>query len=183
MNTPHSTVDSPEILFHLRWVAKIALLIGALAATGLVLMLYVLTDATGETYSALIESHSVAQYRLGWALLIGGFFLLAFSAILTWLITLYSSFRIAGPLFRLARNLATSVSQDPVKPIPIRVSDRLQAESAMLEGALGGLQSHYGAMRKEIDQALAQLDTNGLDTTARRDVIDRLQAKLDSVRV
>lgn len=175
--------ESPEILFHLRWVAKIALWIGVVAAAGLGTMLYALTDTTGESYGALIKSHSIAQYRLGPALLIGGFFLIAFSALLTWLITLYSSFRIAGPLYRLSRNLENSISQEPAKLTPIRDSDRLQQEATMLREGLSALASHYAGLREQVDQAIMKLDADEVSLDERHFIFDGLKKQLEHARV
>lgn len=178
MKTVSPAGDTPEILFHLRWIAKIAFLVGAVAAAGLGAMLYVLTDTTGESYGALIKSHSIAQYQLGPALLIGGFFLVSFSALLTWLITLYSSFRIAGPLFRLSRNLESSIRLGPVKPIPIRDSDRLQQEAAMLKEGLAALSLHYAGLREDVDQAIKKLEADELSLDERLSLFDGLKKKL-----
>lgn len=166
--------DAPEILFHLRWVAKIALSVGAVAAAGLAVVLYVLTDTTGATYGELIRSRSIAQHQLGPALLIGGLFLLAFTAILTWLITLYSSFRIAGPLFRLSRNLETSIAQGPGRPVPIRESDRLHREAALLEESFDALASHYGKISDEVDRAIRQVDAGKMTRDERLAISARL---------
>lgn len=182
MTTPQATDDTPEILFHLRWVAKIALSIGAVAAVGLVAMLFALTDTTGASYGELIKSRSVTQHLLGPALLIGGFFLLAFTAALTWLIALYSSFRVAGPLFRLSRNLESSISRWPGKPLPIRAGDRLHREAALLEESLGTLTSHYESLREEVDQALAQIDAGEMDPGARLAICTRLKMRLEHAR-
>lgn len=182
METTTPAADPPDILFHLRLVAKIALSVGALAAAGLVSMLYLLTDTTGVSYGELIKSHSIAQYRLGPALLIGGLFLLAFTATLTWMIGLYSSFRTAGPLFRLSRNLEASIAEGPGKPVPIRASDRLHAEAALLADALDTLAVNYEHLRTEVDQALARLEAGEISLDERRAISARLKKHLDRVR-
>ena len=183
MKPTPTTSESPEILFHLRWVANIALGVGTLAGVGLACMLFVLTDASGESYGAMIQSHSIAQQRLGPALLMGGFFLLAVTAVLTWLIALYSSFRIAGPLWRLARNLETSIRLGPVKPVPIRDSDRLHAEAALLDEAVTAVSAHYASLHDEVDQALKQLETGVMTTEERRVICERLQQRLEHARI
>lgn len=183
METMPHTGDSPEILFHLRWVAKIALSVGAASSAGLVIMLYVLTDSSGTSYGELIKSHSVTQYHLGPALLIGGFFLLGFTAVLTWLITLYSSFRIAGPLFRLARNLETSITQGPGKPVPIRESDRLRGEAALLEDSLSALTSHYDGIREALDQSIRQADSGAITPDERRAICAQLKKNLQRAHI
>jgi hypothetical protein len=183
METTVHTGESPEILFHLRWVARIALWVGAVAAAALAVMLYLLTDTASWSYSELIKSHSITQHNLGPALLIGGVFLLGFTAVLTWLIALYSSFRIAGPLFRLSRNLEVSIAQGPVKPVPIRESDRLRQEAALLEESLGVLASHYKELREEVDQALVKMDAGKLGEGERLAISARLKKGLERARL
>jgi hypothetical protein len=180
--TPHPN-ESPEIIFHLRWVARITVLVGALAAAGLVFTLVFVTDTNGQSYGALIESRSIAHDRLGTALLLGGLVLSAFAAAITWLITLYSSFRIAGPLFRLSRNLENSIRRGPCHPIPIRASDRLHDEAQLLEDSLAVLSAHYSAMRQDIDQALEQIDGADISPEKRQAIVERLQTRIDHARI
>ena len=171
------------MLVHLRWVARISLWIGIGAGVGLAVLLYLLTNTTGQTYGGLIQSHSLAQYRLGPAMLIGGLFLLVLTAALTGLIALYSSFRVAGPLYRLSRNLEAAVSLGPVKPVPIRESDDLHQEAELLEVALGNLASHYDGLRLEIDQALTQLEVGELTIADRQAICSRLQERVSRARL
>lgn len=173
----------PAILSHLRWVAKIALSVGALAATGLAIVLYALTDTSGASYHQLIQSHSVAQQYLGPTLLIGGCFLLAFTAVITWLIALYSSLRIAGPLFRFSRNLETSIAQGPTRPIPIREDDELQRETRQLADAIAAVSDHYAGLRNEIDRILRKLDSGALEPEGFPQASARLKRQAERVRV
>lgn len=182
MITAEGREDSPAILFHLRWVAKIALSVGAVAVMGMVAMLFVLTDSSGTSYGDLIKSRSVTVQLLGPALLIGHCFLLAFTAAVTWLIALYSSFRVAGPLFRMTRNLDVSISQGPTKPVPIRASDQLHEESALLKDSLEALASHYEALGAEVDQALRQMDAGEIGHDDRQAISARLQKRLEHAR-
>lgn len=177
------TEKSPEILFHLRWVSKIALWIGATAAIGLVIVLFFITGDTGTAYEELIHSRSLAQHKLGPALLIGGIFLVCFGALLTWVIALYSSFRVAGPLFRLTRNLQASIGHRPEKPIPIRAADRLQAEAALLKSSLGVLANHYKGLRDDVDLALQQVHAGDLTTAQRHAICESLKTRLDHARL
>jgi len=183
MTTNFSVTDCPEMLAHFRWVARISLWIGICAGAGLAVVLYLLTNTTGQSYGGLIQSYSLAQYRLGPAMLIGGLFLLVLTASLTGLIALYSSFRVAGPLFRLSRNLEVAISRGPVKPVPIRESDDLHQEAQLLEEALGALASHYDGLRLDIDQALVQMDVGELTLADRRAICTRLQEGVARARI
>ncbi len=157
-----------EIHFHLRWVAKIALSVGAMAAAGLALMLTLLTDGRGTAYGELIQSHSAIQENLTPALLVGGLVLVSCTGVLTWFVALYSSFRIAGPLFRFTRNLETAIELGPVRPVPIRNHDKLHADARLLEQALLAMETHYREIRDEIDRALVELDRGQFDASQRQ---------------
>jgi hypothetical protein len=183
MKTNFPAIDRPEMLAHLRWVARISLWIGIGAAVGLAVLLYLLTNTTGQSYGGLIQSYSLAQYRLGPAMLIGGLFLLVLTAALTGLIALYASFRVAGPLFRLSRNLEVAINQGPVKPVPIRDSDDLHQEAQLLEVALGTLATHYDGLRLEIDQALGQLAVGEVPQADRLAICTRLQERISRALV
>jgi hypothetical protein len=167
--------DSPEILFHLRWVGRIALLVGALAAAGLAAFLYLVADPTGRSYGELIQSHSITQGLLRPGLIVGGIFLLAIAAVITWMIALYSSFRVAGPLFRFSRNLRLAVAEGARTPIPIREGDRLHAEARMLHEAMNAVHDYYA----ELDAAITAARECAADPATRAESIRQLRALHD----
>jgi len=153
-NEPH------PVLFHLNLVGKVALLVGAVACAGLVLVLLFITDKSGACYGEIFRSNSLTRQSLGPAMLVAGLGLVAFSGAMTWLVSLYSSFRIAGPLFRFARNLELMIENGPSSPVPIRTKDRLQREGRQLERSTDRLQAHYGAVREAADHAVALLESS-----------------------
>lgn len=152
-----SSALQTDFLLRLRMVAKIALIVGGLACLGLVLALNFITDKSGVNYQTIIHSHSLSRQQLGPALLVAGLFLVSFSGVITWLISQYTSFRIAGPLFRFARNLEMFIEQGPVAPIPTRKEDHLKQEEQQIKRSIAKLQNHYGALRVATDTALSQL--------------------------
>jgi hypothetical protein len=162
MKNSDSSMQSqqPRVVFHLNLVGKVALMIGALACFGLVLVLLFITDKSGASYGEIIRSNNFTRQSLGPAMLVAGLILVAFSAVITWLVSLYSSFRIAGPLFRFARNLEAMIESGPSAPVPIRSKDRLQVEGQQLARSTARLQAHYGAIRDVADRAVALLDSN-----------------------
>lgn len=131
-------------------MAKIALSVGAFAVAGLLLVLFVLTDQKGNSYGQVIGAHSLASQNLAAALLVFGLAMLAFASMVTWLIALYSSFRVAGPLFRLARNLQAEIEHGPSVPIAIRRGDLLQAEWKEFEASMTVLHEHCTGMKRTL---------------------------------
>ena len=152
--------QQPLIVFRLNLVGKVALMVGAVACAGLVLVLLFITDKSGTNYGEIIRSNNFTRQSLGPAMLVAGLILVAFSAVITWLVSLYSSFRIAGPLFRFARNLEAMIENGPSAPVPIRRKDRLQVEGQQLARSTASLQAHYGAMREAADRAATLLESS-----------------------
>ncbi len=152
------SADKAHFLLRLQLVAKIALIVGGLACLSMVLALTFITDKSGVSYDAIIRSYSLSRQHLGPTLLVAGLFLVSSSGVITFLISLYTGFYIAGPLFRFARNLETFIEQGPVAPIPTREKDKLKHEEQLIKRSIVKLQSHYGAMREATETALAQID-------------------------
>lgn len=148
-----STPTQPAVSFHFKWVAKVAFLVGVLATIGLLLALFLITDDKGVDYAHVIANHSLTQYHLAPALLVFGLLLVLVAAATTWLVALYSSFRIAGPLFRFAQNLKNLIDNAFALPVAIRQSDWLQMEWQQFNSSQARLREHY----THLHQLLAKL--------------------------
>jgi len=157
-------------------VAKIGLSVSALACVGLLSVLFLLTDQRGTSYGHIVGVHSLASQNLGTALLVFGLAMLAFAGITTWVIALYSSFRIAGPLYRFAQNLEMEIEQGPAVPVAIRRRDQMQREWKVFEASMAVLHGHFSDLR----QALAQTGQPSqvcadFDPVSLRQTVARLQ--------
>lgn len=166
----------------MRWIGRVALAVGILAIVALLVVLNVLTDDSGKTYSDLVRSRSITDFYLRPTLVIGGCLLIGVSAFLTWLVALFASFRIAGPLFRFTRNFEMLRKGSVRGPIPIRRSDLLQNEAAQLAAAHARLAEHRAEWRLKIAQALAAARGNSGDLASLRAQVAELQAIADRVR-
>lgn len=142
----------------LKLVSRISLFTGIGAAILLVSSVLFLTDQNGTSYAEIIYAHSLTQKHLKPVLLISSLCLLSFVAFVTWLITLYSSFKIAGPLYRFSRNLEQAGIG--VKPIGVRKDDALQDVSALLQESIATLHRHYDGLDEKFSQALELLDSD-----------------------
>lgn len=149
---PMPNAGSTPMFFHLKMVAKIALSVGALSCAGLLAVLMLLADETSGTYGQLIGERSLAFRNLGPALLVCGLALTALACVVTWLVALYSSFRIAGPLYRFARNLEMEIEQGPVDPVAIRRGDQLQREWQEVKASAASLRRHFDELREAVAQ-------------------------------
>ncbi len=149
----------PPLLFHLKRVAGIALCVSAAACTGMLVALMLVSEDTGISYAQMIGSYSLTSRNLGWSLLVFGSAIIAVTGITTWLISLYSSFRIAGPLYRFSRNLEIGIEQWPAVPQPIRRADQLQRESKALNAGVSALRGHYDDVRRALQEVERSLQT------------------------
>lgn len=140
----------------LKLVSRFALYTSLVAVILLVLSVLFLTDKSGASYAEIIYSHSISQKHLKPVLLVSGLCLLSFVAFITWLFTIYSTFRIAGPLYRFSRNLEQAAEGIP--PIGVRNDDALQDVSEQLKQSVTSLQNHYRVIDKQINELLYQID-------------------------
>ena len=182
MNTS-PTDNSSRLLFHLRAVGKIALVVAGLSALILVGVVLYVSPSGGGDYFTIVRSLQWSRESLDLAMLVGGFILVSLTGVLTWMISLYSSFRIAGPLFRFTRNIEAAMSHDaPV--LPIRKEDRLQRESDKLIRCIGEVRGHCDEMTGLVEKAVEELSASDRSERANaRDTLIRLKELGQHVRL
>lgn len=161
------------LLFNWHFIAKIALIIAALSCLGAVLVLHFITGSLGESYAEVARYFSLSRKSIGPTLLVAGLILVSFASIITWLIALYTSFYIAGPLFRFSRNFETLIEQGPTSLIPTRKADSLKQEEQQIKRSVTKLQQHYSEMRAMTEEALAQLDAQPTASITKLKELDR----------
>lgn len=163
----------------LKLVSRFALYISAVAVLLLVLSVLFLTDTTGTSYVEIIYANSLTQKHLKPVLLISGLCLLSFIAFITWLFTIYSSFRIAGPLYRFSRNLEHAA--EGMAPMGVRSDDALQDVSIQLKQSVTSLHSHYREIDKQINELLYQIDIK--DTGELNEKLAKLKTLISKARL
>lgn len=171
----------PMIYFHLKLVAKISLAVGAAAVLVLLAALTLITGDTGESYGAIIRSQSLTRQQLGPAMLVGGLLLVAVAGFITWLIALYTSFRVAGPLYRLAENLKLARASNSIELIGLRKGDALFKQADGINHAVSNLRQHYGDLKIAADAASSALVAG--DAARYADATARLKELDEKVRV
>jgi len=164
------------VFFHLRWVAKIALSVGVLAFIILIIELFMITDDKGMEYSRIILSDHLTYENLVPTIMVFGLLLTIVASIITWMVSLYGSFHIAGPLYRFSQNMKNVIEHPSNKPIAIRHTDLLQSEWQEFAASLSKLDQHYRQLRaacEEVEQALPP-DAKA-DLSAVREAVARLK--------
>lgn len=172
---------SPPIFFHLKLVAKVSLAVGALAALVLLAVLTLITGATGETYGDIIRLHSLTRQQLGPAMLVAGLLLVAVTGAVTCLIVYYTSFRVAGPLYRFSQNLKLARTDGQAVPLALRRGDALGQQALAIEQALGAVRAHGAALALAGAAAAAALAAD--DAPAYAAALARLKGLGEEVRL
>ena len=160
----------------LRLTARVALGVSLVSATALLLAMYLLQrDQPAENYYQIIQSLTRSQDRLLFAMVTAGALTILLAGLLTWIITLYSSHRVAGPLYRFSKNLEMEIERGPVATTGLRNDDDFQELSKKLGSAAAELSLYYGDQLALLDELSQHLDsTQPLDPNRHRDLLQRL---------
>ncbi len=175
---PVSTEPPAGMPGSLRWVARIAGGTSLLAAGVLLAVVFWIGDSGGTSYYEVVSARALTHRQLGPALLVGGLVLLILVAALTWLVALWGSFRIAGPLHRFACNLRQAGERPPQG---IRHDDALQATSDHLQRAWQALHQLHGELGQAVQAAEAARAAADPDAWAQ--ATRRLRALIQRVRL
>ncbi len=168
-----------------RLVAKIGLSVAAASCLGLLLVLALLSDHRASSYGQIIGALGLARDSLGPAMLMFGLATASFAGVSAWLFSLYTSFRIAGPLYRISRDLEQQIQNGAVTPMPIRAGDSLQREWEAFETGVAALRAQQGELRQAlrgVEQALGS-DPAGVDDAAFAAALARLKQVEQRVRL
>ena len=165
----------PHVPPDFKLVAKIALSVAAAACIGLLLLLHVLAEDKGAGYGNIITAYDMARQNLQPAILVFGLVMIVFASITTWLFALYTSFRVAGPLFRIARNLEQAIDQGQLVPIPIRKTDSLQREWAQFDASVEALRAHYAKLGQALDEVRSRVGNGAGDKAPLEQAIAHLK--------
>ncbi|GAB4348651.1 MAG: hypothetical protein Kow006_09560 [Gammaproteobacteria bacterium] len=144
----------PLIQIQLNLIIKVSLATAATATAVLIILISVLDPGEADDYLQLISATVLKEEQILPATLIAGLCMIIITALLTGLIALYSTFRVAGPLYRFARNVEEAIRGDFGKLVSLRRSDVLQEEWLELKRAADTLNHHYDALHEALDGAM-----------------------------
>lgn len=173
--------NEPLIFLHLKLVGKISLGVGIVAVTALLISLMFLTGQTQESYAQIVRNHSLTHTHLGTVMLMIGLMLVAIAALITWMIVMYSSFRIAGPLHRFSQNLKLASSSDVATLRELRRSDSLHEQEEHILQAVNTLRGHYASVESASEAAIAAIEKG--DAAAYAEAVAQLKVLDEKVSV
>lgn len=139
---------NPSLFAQLLRVGKIALWVGLSGIAIVSLLIVIILPAMPENYADFIQYMAKVQHDLPFMLGLSALLLISSAGFTVWIICLYSSFRIAGPLYRFARNLEDQIANGPAQMLQIRHEDRLQGECQLFNRAIESLIVFYSELRQ-----------------------------------
>jgi len=183
-NLPGSKLSdvSQSLQSHLRVIAKVATGVSLLATLVLGLTVFlVFGDAPQTDYFMSIQSAVRDQDQLMIGMLIGGTLIILLAGLITWLISLYSSARVAGPLYRLARNIEMEIEYGPVAVIQLREEDQFQQLAGKMDDIVTEMNAFHGDQLLLIDRLDRSLSNDGCISSEQYSLfLQRLKSRLAS---
>ncbi|HIJ84999.1 MAG TPA: hypothetical protein HPQ00_12460, partial [Magnetococcales bacterium] len=145
------TRSSPTMIAHLHLVAKLSLWTGLSSGIVFAAVLFYLDIGQGNDYASLFHSLVMTRHHLKPVLLISGALLLASTGVVTWMIAIYSTYRVAGPLHQFTQTLKRQIEDGPCSVGHLRGTGDLESERLRLAGAANRLQYHYDGISELVD--------------------------------
>ena len=172
---PHHTAHFGQ----LRLIGRLSLWFALLAFVGLVALMMMAAPPSGDYLEAL-RNMSQTRRQLPMLMTLGGLALAVGTGLSTWLMVLYSSHRVAGPLYRFCIDLEAGIETGQVPRIRLRSTDYVQDEARHLEDSVDALYQHY-------DQMALALEASALHLRLGRDATvcpgERVHGLIDAVRL
>ena len=178
-----SKLQDPEGLrhLHLKLVAKVALITGVAAAILLFFLVFFVSEDAGSTYLEIIQDHSITRAHLRPVMTLAALVLLMLVGFVVGFIALYSSFQVAGPLYRFTRNLQSATPLSGHQGI--RHDDALHGVADELHESAQTLEHHYQQLSERITDVLESLTAAEINPDQVSDALDELKAVESSVRL
>lgn len=161
-------------------IGKISLWFSFLAFVGLLIVFFTVASPS-ESYQQNIRVLSLSQKTLPWIMLVTGLILTLITGIVTWLVTLFSTFHISGPLFRFSRNIEEWINHGRRNTVPLRKEDALQEESRLMEETIKSHYVYLDELQPFLNQVLQAVDAG--DSQQMNHVLSLLKEKVDRATI
>lgn len=133
-------------LGQLRLIARVSLWFAAVGLVVLAGLFSVATSASSE-YPGAIAGLSATRRDLPLLFSIGCVVVVTGTALITAVVALYGSFRVAGPLYRFCLDLESGIRTGVVPPIRLRSTDLAHAEARRMNEVIAGLYAYHDELR------------------------------------
>ena len=144
----------------------------ALVVMGAVISGFIIYAMSRATVTTTFENtrlvmKSTADFILP-AVLLSGAVVIALIGLATVAVTLFTSHRIAGPLYHLERDVERIIEGDLTIKFGIRKNDELQALPAILNDMTGTLRNMISKMKRSVLEAEAMLEKGAINEAKMR---------------
>ena len=125
-------------------------------------MVYVMSKSTVTTSfeNSRLRIKSTADYILP-AVLLSSLMVVVIIGIATVAVTLFTSHRIAGPLYHIEKNVKEIISGNLTVKFPLRKADEIKPLAASLEEMVNSLRENIKSLKDALSQLESTLDTSG----------------------
>jgi len=130
-------------------VAKVSLSVSMVTFIILVIMISIIMTDDVDSYSNFIQSQVITHQNMPYAISIAGLLLVLLCSLISWFVSLYSSFKIAGPLYRFSQNLRHSHNSNQM--LALRSDDCLQDLSKKIINAAKHTETHKHEILLQIE--------------------------------
>lgn len=129
-------------------IAKISLSISLITFAILVIVISIIMVDHTDSYEAFIQAQIISHENMPYVIGIAGLLLVFLASLISWFVSLYGSFKIAGPLYRFSHNLRENSDQ----MLALRSEDCLQDLSNKIINAAKRIESHKQELRIQIEK-------------------------------
>ena len=118
------------------------------------------------------------------ALFVSGLLIIGLCGLVTWIVGIYSTFRVAGPLYHFTTNIDMELEQLTPPKIVIHSKDHMRREAEDLESTFTQVNNHYLRLGYTLNTLIQQL-TDGADEdqVPTSDLIQRFLDEEENVRL
>jgi len=183
-----ANLDSPTqdaalgVTVHVKLVARIAVAICLVATFSMVGTIFFVAAEPGVSYFDTVGNYSLTQERLIPILGISGLFVLLATAGLTWAIAVYTTFRIAGPLYGFAKKLEIGLAQKRLPEIRLRESDQLQPLGKALSYNAQLIEVHLDRVKSLYQNLKDATEREDPNTTEIDELMSQIEKEMSRVR-
>lgn len=156
--------------FFLDVIVKESLSIFLIATFILTLVLFFVFAGHDGSYEDFIRSQLITQKNIQLAILIASLCLIMATTLITGLIGLYASFKVAGPLFRFSENISNVLEHKSA--YKIREGDYFQELSASMLNSIDKVEAHKQELKLYIERCSEQINNSEPDID--RDELSKL---------
>ena len=182
------TVEAQQLnqAFYYTVAVKLSALVSLAALLAMLIIQFNYFDHEGSTYLELIHGFQLTHDRLFMVMTLAALCLFVITGVTAWIITLYASFKFAGPIYRLTRNIDEFIADRFSTLTPIRRNDCLQYESNILSKGVSKLQIHDSEIEKtllEMKAVIQSRDSHPAKLDRLRPLVIRLKMLDEKVRL